>query len=113
MSALTPDVTIAVVVVVVVVVFIIFVIVVRNLFFIFFFDFIFYVKLCCICRQCELCVNWTQRKSYARDDAKREAQREETTRQYDQARTEREIVRDEIRAKYNLKGGKTDIAVIS
>ncbi len=37
----------------------------------------------------------------------------ETKREYDQARTEREAVRDQIRAKYNLNGGQTDIAVVS
>jgi hypothetical protein len=37
----------------------------------------------------------------------------ERQREHDLVRTEREAVRDQIRAKYNLNGGKTNVAVIS
>jgi hypothetical protein len=37
----------------------------------------------------------------------------ERQREHDQTRTEREVVRDQIRAKYNLNGGKTNLAVIT
>lgn len=36
----------------------------------------------------------------------------ERKRQFDEAQLEREKVRNEIRAKYNLDGGKTNAAVI-
>jgi hypothetical protein len=49
----------------------------------------------------------------AREEAQQEQQMAERHREYDQARTEREAVREQIRAKYNLNGGKTNVAVVS
>jgi hypothetical protein len=37
----------------------------------------------------------------------------ERQREHDQVRIEHEAARDQIRAKYNLNGGKTNVAVIS
>lgn len=48
----------------------------------------------------------------AREEAKHDEQLAERHRQYDQTRIEREAVRDQIRAKYNLGGGNTNIAVV-
>ncbi|CAF0848009.1 unnamed protein product [Adineta ricciae] len=96
MVTLGTDVIIALIVVAVVVVIIVVVIVV-----------------CCLCRKCEQCARWTRRKADAREDARHEQQLEERRRVHDQVRTEREAAREQIRVKYNLNGGQTNLAVVS
>ncbi|CAF0848030.1 unnamed protein product [Adineta ricciae] len=71
------------------------------------------VIVCCLCRKCEQCARWTRRKADAREDARHEQQLEERRRVHDQVRTEREAAREQIRVKYNLNGGQTNLAVVS
>ncbi|UJR10406.1 hypothetical protein I4U23_014609 [Adineta vaga] len=96
MVALGTDVIIALVVVAVVIVIIVVIIV-----------------ICCVCRKCEQCARWTRRKADAKEEVRHEEQLAERRREYDQTRTEREVAREQIRAKYNLKGGQTNLAIIS
>ncbi|CAF1326496.1 unnamed protein product [Adineta steineri] len=96
MATISPDATIAIIVVAVVVVVIIVIVV-----------------ICCLCRKCDQCARWSRGKAMAREEAQQEQQRAEMQRGHDQTRIERETVRDQIRAKYNLNGGKPNVAVLS
>ncbi|CAF1155857.1 unnamed protein product [Rotaria magnacalcarata] len=70
------------------------------------------VLICCLCRKCNQCARWSRRKAYAREDEQHERQKTERKRQFDEAQVEREEVRNQIRAKYNLNNGKMNVAVI-
>ncbi|CAF2375317.1 unnamed protein product [Rotaria sp. Silwood2] len=95
MVTLSPDALIAIIVIAVVVVVIIVI-----------------ILICCLCRQCEQCAKWSRRKAYAREEAEHERQKTEKRHQFDQAETERQAIRDQIRAKYNLNDGRSNAAVI-
>ncbi|CAF1355148.1 unnamed protein product [Adineta steineri] len=69
--------------------------------------------ICCLCRKCDQCARWSRQKAIVQNDTRRDQEIAESRREFNEIRQQHETVHEQLRVKYNLNNGNSNVAVLS